>query len=232
MQRNAAAKAANQIVFIPLQRPPFRPNIVDNGDRSKELNKTIARRIAFYVRRHKPAALVCCILGNEYNAVGLARHPRPFDFYFPSDPDLPTDTNAELITLSTFEEVARQRLEDFKFYLETFSRSVSLPIISVPPPPPVPDAEHIAAHPSMFASAIRNLGISPAYLRLKIWKVFVRAQEQICQDVGVRFHRLPAAVFDSSGCLAKQYWNADPTHGNVEYGKVILSDIIAASGRG
>lgn len=218
--------------FIWLQQPVFRPNIVDAAGGIKTLNRAAVRKLDFYIHSHKPSALVCCILGNEYNGLGLARHPQPFDFYLPSDPDLPTDAGAEIIPLSLFEELARQRLETFRFYLETFSRLVSIPIISVPPPPPVPDEKHILAHPSMFASLVSELGVSPATLRLKIWKVFMRTQEQICQEVGVRFHRLPAAVFDSTGCLAKQYWNRDPTHGNARYGKLLLDGLLAASNGG
>jgi hypothetical protein len=226
------AAEANRVDFVWLQQAMFRPNIVDNSDQTKSLNEAVVKRIAFYIRRNNPSALVCCILGNEYNAIGLVRHPRPFDFYLPSDPDLPTDTSAEIIPLAMFEELLRQRLSVFRFYLEAFSKFVTIPIVSVPPPPPVPDEKHIMAHPSMFASTVGKLGVSPASLRLKIWKVFVRTQENICQELGVRFHHLPAAVFDSNGCLAKQYWNPDPTHGNAKYGRLMLDDLMSANSRG
>jgi hypothetical protein len=173
--------------------------------------------------------IVSCLMGNEHNYLSMLNHPRRFDFFLPSRPDLPTDESTQILPFALVEDVLRSRMEKFRLYLSELCPISNRPFIHIPPPPPIAHASHIEKYPARFEKRLHRLGVSPAPFRLKMWLLTCEIQRQLCEDAGVMFYRLPDAVFDRDGFLAQGYWSEDPTHGNGAYGKVLLDDISATS---
>jgi hypothetical protein len=213
-----------KLTFMRLLDDIFKPNIVsENG--ADRLNETIPEQFKAIVHQDNPDVIVSCLMGNEHTFISLLNHPRRFDFYLPSRPDLPTDESAQILPRALVEDVLSNRLEKFRLYLSVLAPLSNGRMIHVPPPPPIADARHIEKYPSLFEKRLLRLGVSPAPFRLKMWLLACEIQRRLCEDAGVLFYRPPDAAFDSSGFLAQACWSEDPTHGNAVYGKLLLDDI-------
>lgn len=217
-----------EFTFLRLLDDIFQPNIVSEKG-VDNLHELIPARFKEMVHQVNPDVIISCVMGNEHNFLALLNHPRRFDFYLPARPDLLTDESAEVLPVALVEDLIRARLKKFSLYLSVLAPLSNGRMLHVPPPPPVASASHIEAHPAMFEKRLQNRGVSPAPFRLKVWLLTCEIQRQLCEDVGVAFYGLPRAVFDADGFFARSYWNEDPTHGNTEYGKLILDDIVRAS---
>lgn len=175
----------------------------------------------------RPTVTFAPLLGNEYNAMVLARHPVPFDFILSERPDLIPEEGCELVPEGALIGTLRARISRSVVPIITALAEITQgPVFLVPPPPPVPDEEHIKAYPSKFGARLQRLGVSPVQLRVKMWLLNRRVLADIAREAKIELMPLPPEIFDSQGCLLKRYWNRDPTHGNVAYGEVLLMDAV------
>jgi hypothetical protein len=210
--------------FMRLFDDAFKPDITEE-DGVRKLNNVIPQTFEALVKRHNPDVIVSCATGNEYNFVALLNHPRRFDFYLPGRPDLPTDESAEILPVDLVEDLMRYRLRRLSLYLSAFAPRGGGRLIHMPPPPPISDNAYIASYPSHFGEYVGKFGISPKFFRMKMWLLTCGVLKKLCEETGVIFHPVPKSVGDAEGFLATTFWNQDPSHGNFEYGKIILDDI-------
>ncbi len=111
--------------------------------------------------------------------------------------------------------------------LTALRERVTGPLIHIEPPPPVPSADHIRAYPGVFAGKIAELGVSPASLRYKLWRLHSAILAELCGKLGIALLPAPADTQDAQGMLAEDCWNPDPTHANAVYGGRVLRDLAA-----
>ena len=203
----------------------FLPNIVQEDGGAEKLNPAIVRKFKARVRRDQPDVLVSCIMGNEHNSIALLNHPRRFDFFLPSRPDLPADESAEVLPFDLVADLIRHEYRPLMVYFSTLAPLSGCPFVHVPPPPPIPDSDFILAHPQKFEKLLNKFGVSPKFFRMKMWLLTCDVVKSMCDEAGVIFYAIPKSLHDADGFLARPFWKEDPTHANFEYGKNILEDI-------
>ncbi len=170
-------------------------------------------------------AVVSCIGGNDHTVFGLLAHPRPFDFILASEPDLPLSAEAELLPARLVRATLRARMGIAVQLLTALRQRVSGRLIHLEPPPPVPSADHIRAYPGVFAGKMAELGVSPAILRYKLWRLHSAILADLCRELGITLQPVPADTQDADGMLVQDGWNPDPTHANAWYGARVLRDL-------
>ncbi len=172
-------------------------------------------------------AVISCIGGNDHTVFGLLNHPRPFDFTLASEPDLPLSPDAEILPARLVRATLRARMGISVQLLTALRARVPGALIHLEPPPPVPSAAHIRAHPGVFAGKMAELGVSPATLRYKLWRLHSAILADLFRDLGVTLLPVPADTQDADGMLLQDGWNPDPTHANAWYGARVLRDLAA-----
>ncbi len=199
------------------------PNFVDCQP-TRTVAPGLRDAVARTLETSRPDAVFCILMGNEYNALAMVRHTQAFDFDLPGepdrDPDVPAISAAQMRAQLTYlaarnallvwSEIARQ------------AEAVGAKVYLLPPPPPIPSTDHIRAHPGAFGDLVARHGLNPAPLRRKMWLLYCDALRIAVRDTATTFLDLPDAIFEN-GFLAKQFWQADPTHANGTYGEIMLS---------
>lgn len=196
----------------------------DALDRPRALTENVQKRIKHILRRDAPDAIVLACMGNEYNAMGILRHPEPFDFDLPGS-GIEVEKGVTVIPYPMMRAQMTMLCEqNVLLFWRYFNKVTDKPIYLLPPPPPIADKMHILSYPGAFEGPAKQYGISPAGLRRKMWLLYCDILRDMTRGTGTTFVELPDAVF-VDGCLAKQFWQEDPTHGNADYGKLILEHV-------
>ncbi|MGR3792464.1 hypothetical protein [Vannielia sp. SX4] len=216
--------------FMRLNTKANEPNF-SSGPR--EITPNLKKRITFVLKREAPDEVVLATMGNEYNSIALLQHPEPFDFETPFGPEARL-LGADPIPYSAIRRFVEDRARiNVGLFINTFAEVYGGPIKVLPPPPPNPSEAHIRNNPGSFAERVKEHGVSPAPLRLKIWRLYVDILRQLAEDAGprrVEVADLPAEIFDDNGFLAERYWHRDPTHGNATYGHEVYRHLMARHG--
>ncbi len=175
-------------------------------------------------------ALVTTLRGNEYNILGLMRHPRPFEIMIPGFADLPEDTYEELIPYATassfmFESLKRGHGRQ----LSRIAKVCAAPVFCLSAPAPKEDEAHIlnGADTYFRDAGISDIGVSPAPLRLKLWELQNGALAKLCSDLKAILLPNPPGTRDANGYLERAYYASDATHANTAYGGLVLDQIVA-----
>lgn len=173
-------------------------------------------------------ALVTTLRGNEYNIMGLMRHPRPFDIMIPGLVDLPADTYEELIPYATaysfmFASLKRGHGKQ----LLRIAKASAAPVFCLSAPAPKEDEAHILRGADTYFrnAGISEIGVSPAPLRLKLWELQDRALAKFCAEAQVTFLPNPPGTREAGGYLERAYYAGDATHANAAYGRLVLDQI-------
>lgn len=209
---------------LQLRHKNFQPNFeMKNGQRTA--SDVMRRRVRHIIGKEQPDAFCGIFMGNEYNALALLNHPEPFDIAWGDD--LPTDNTRRVIGRGLMKDQLRHMVSvTADIYFSLIDEIFDGPVYQLPPPPPVPSADHIASYPGNFAGRVKEYGVSPASIRLKMWTLYCEVLEEIAEAHSAETLSLPDTVFDSDGFLKEDYWNPDPTHGNEEYGIVVLQSLV------
>ena len=199
---------------------------VSKGEKVRALSEKLETFLRGSLAEQKPDAILLICMGNEYNSLGMLRHPRPFDFTLPGS-DLPLIEGAEVIPHGMMKDHLRETVDNNALLFWRFFNDVAgdVPIYMVPPPPPIASEEHILSFPGAFADRAGEYGISPVSLRRKLWLLYCEVLRDGIAGTGTTFVDLPPVVF-TDGCLSRQFWQKDPTHGNLDYGLVVLDHVL------
>ena len=195
------------------------------GDKVRALSQTVEDHMRARLDEGKPDAILLACMGNEYNSLGLLQHPEPFDFDLPGS-GLPVEEGVAYIQYSAMKAQLRAIAERNVLLFWRFFNDVAgdVPIYLVPPPPPIASEEHILSYPGAFADRAKSAGISPVALRRKLWMLYLEILRDATHDTATRLVDLPEVIF-TDGCLSRQFWKQDPTHGNSDYGMIILDHV-------
>lgn len=221
--------------FMRLGHSSFRDFLKPGTGRwNRELSDTIKRRLKFVVNREKPDAIALSVMGNEYNSTILLRHPQHFDFMSPFGPDV-IDPDAEVIPFSAINSYVDRLVNNNAFlWVNAFVDVFDGPIMIMAPPPPILDEDHIMSFPGTFADRARKFGVNTGSIRVKMWRVYCEALKARVYEINrenVQFVDQPEPIFDEAGGLAQEFWQEDPTHANVEYGKFAWQQFVEISKR-
>jgi hypothetical protein len=170
-------------------------------------------------------AVVTTIRGSKHNVIGLVNHQKPFDFILPSDPDLPLRQGVEILPFAVVEAMFTHECIGTLAILKKLRKKIPGPLFTLDPPPPIPDASYIEQNASNFAEKVQQQGVAPAAFRYKLWKLQSQILQKFCQELGVIHLPVPAEALDAQGFLAQAYWHLDPTHGNPQYGALVLQQL-------
>lgn len=173
-------------------------------------------------------ALVTALRGNQYNTMGLMRHPRPFEVMIPGFADLPEGSYEELIPYATAYSFMFDSLKrGYGKQLVRIAKASAAPVFCLSAPAPKEDDEHIlkGAETYFRDAGISDIGVSPAALRLKLWELQNRALAKFCSESNLAFLPNPPRARDANGYLARAYYAGDATHANAAYGSLVLDQI-------
>ena len=96
-------------------------------------------------------------------------------------------------------------------------------LIQLESPPPLADSGTIATQADAYFKdrGIGDLGVAPAGLRYKMWRLHSRIVADYCAELGVRFLPVPCETQDDNGFLLPHF-AGDATHGNAAYGEAVI----------
>jgi hypothetical protein len=100
-------------------------------------------------------------------------------------------------------------------------------VYQLAPPPPKKDTDFILRKPkAVFVElGILEHGVSPASLRLKLWKLQLRVMQRLCQEWGTQYLPVPSGAESPDGFLKPEYYAPDETHANASYGELVLRQL-------
>lgn len=225
---NAQANGETLFHFVRLNHKSCLPNFaMQAGLRS--IHPDLKRRLQFVINRDAPKALFLSLMGNEYNSIGMLKHPEPFDFHWP-EKGLSADPNLHIIPFDLMKAQMRSLADvNCLLFWRFFASVYDGPMYMVSPPPPIADEAHILSYPGAFADRVAEFGLSKPEFRLKLWMLYCEVLREAVANTATRFVELPAAIFDV-GYLKSTYWKEDPTHGNEAYGVLVLQEMLEQAG--
>lgn len=212
-----AARPGVEMVFAGLHNPAFEPPLRDGA-----LNPALAGQL----RMAQADLHVALIGGNEHAAMSLVNHPQRFDVVLPEAPHLPVQPGATLLPAKLALAMLEQWIEPHVRLLAACRAAVPGRLVYIEPPPPVPSEAHIRKYPDTFGAAIAALGVSPAVVRYKFWRLHSLLWRAVCARLRVEFMTVPAEMCDAGGMLTEAAWNPDPTHGNALYGGAVIAKLL------
>jgi hypothetical protein len=193
------------------------------------IEPSLPPRLAKAVGERSRELIVSLVGGNKHNILGLLNHPRPFDFVLLEEPDLPFTPGAECVPVELVADSLAKRVANELDFLRALRRATKLPIAHVESPPPNPSAEHIRRHPGIFKGRMDSLGVAPAHLRYKLWRVHSAIVRAACAEAGIVLIPVPREALDAQSMLVESAWANDPTHGSAWYGSLVLKQIHAVA---
>jgi hypothetical protein len=176
--------------------------------------------------------VVSTIGGNLHQVFGLVQHPTAFDFIEPGSPSSPDSQPCVLIPYQTIWAVFEGRLRQKDGHkIATLREAAARPIYHLLPPPPKESTAHILQrYESAFEQAgIAAKGVTPAPIRLKLWRLQCAVLRSLCTEWGVRLLPPPEGTQTPEGFLKPEYYKNDATHANPAYGELALRQLEAVA---
>ncbi|TWF49644.1 hypothetical protein [Neorhizobium alkalisoli] len=178
----------------------------------------------FFRERLTQASLVVLSLwGNWYNTLALVEHAEPFDFVYPSF-DERVDETRRIIPFMQISRSFRNGIREQLRMLNILRPMTREKMILLEPPPPIESEDHIRKYPGPFVEAL-SAGITPANIRLKLWKLQSSMYVESCAEHGIDFIPFPPEATSDKGFLAPDYCFPDPGHANARYGNIMLDEL-------
>lgn len=227
MRRKRRGETDIEARFARLNLPAFQPNFETKLFR-RVVSPALEKRIHHMVKNEAPTAILAALMGNEAASISMLRHPEPYDFAWAPhqlDPEPGTRVIPFDVMKATVRNLADKNILLLWKVLDKAARENNVPLYLQLPPPPIADEDHIRRYPGSFRARIDQYGLSPALFRLKIWLLY-------CEVVREALANSTTIVLDAplegqdEGYLAASYWSEDPTHGNADYGDLVLNHFL------
>ncbi|SIT22291.1 hypothetical protein SAMN05421774_11152 [Gemmobacter megaterium] len=187
----------------------------------RQVGDAVKRR----VRNPSPNYICQCVNGNFHNVLGIVENPVPFSVGEENYGSAPVGNGRWFIPSSVMMDVFQARFERACKAIESvFAAFPESTRLYLNPPPPVADWEHIKAYPGVFSDNI-HLGPAPNDLKIRLYELQTAYFENVARVQAASFIRAAPETLTSDGFLRADYYNADPTHGNMRYGQVMLEEI-------
>jgi len=220
--------------YMHLHRDQYKPTMdIETG----ALNPTIEQEVREWVHSSPDPSrdwLLLSINGNEHNAFTLVNFPAPFDFVDRQAPEMELIRTCRNIPYNAVLKMMEDRLHcpsDIRikaFVLaEALARLHPRKPLWLEPPPPLEDAEYIMANPTGYESHLKELGVGPRSVALKMWRAQIQASRNLCAARNWDYIPSPQSMHNEAGFLADFACREDPTHGNLAYGAAFAEAILA-----
>ena len=174
------------------------------------------------------ALVVCAFGGNQHSVLSLVQQPRPFDFTLPGEP-FSLAPGAELIPFHAIRMLLAGSLTAEFSKVMALQEAAHGPVVQLPPPPPKADEAHILRSVETYfvEQGLTRHGVTPAAIRLKVWRVQIMILRELCGKAGVILLPNPPETLTPDGFLAPEFYAKDATHANRRYGQSVLNQIAA-----
>lgn len=206
--------------------PHYAPEVEGEGEAGR-FTAALETAIRDQIDRHAPL-VASASGGNVHNGFALIRHPRPYDFLLSGEDGPPLDPEAEPVTEALVRAALEAGLARDRIRLREIRRIAGEGVIQLESPPPIADGGTIAAQADAYFRdrGIADLGVAPAGLRYRIWRLHSRIIAGYCAELGLRFLPVPAETRDGEGFLRPEF-AGDATHGNRAYGEAVIRSLEA-----
>jgi hypothetical protein len=172
--------------------------------------------------------LALAVGGNQHQLVALIQNPEPFDFFEPGATSGVRPDHTVLpyrVVWDVFDTELRSR--DSRDWSELYDAVAGCRVYHLTPPPPKADEQHILRR---FESAfvkrgLADKGVTPADIRLKVWRLQVRVFQAICDEKNIPLLPPPPATQTEEGFLKPEFYARDATHANPRYGALVLQEL-------
>lgn len=176
-------------------------------------------------KAHKPKWVCLCLGGNFHNTIGLVEHPDPFSVGEFEQGAVPRGHERWFIPYSAMRALFELRMgKHLKSIEPIYALYKGASRLYLNPPPPLANWDHVKNNPGGFKDNI-HLGLAPNDLRLQLYKIQTEMLRKYAENQGATFITCPDSVKDEQGFLLAEFCQDDPTHGNQEYGAVMLKEI-------
>jgi hypothetical protein len=208
--------------FHYLYGPEFTPNVSVSSE-----GAALHPKIAEILHQDDLRFVLLSAGGNEHNVISIVQLYQRYDFILGEQPDLPLDQNIEILPEVLVRETIREWMGEKIAVMKAIRAATSLPIVQIEPPPPLPREQVLAYPKEFFRGAVDLRKLSPDHLRHKMWRVQIGLYRELCESMGIGYVRMPAAMIDEQGMLAKKAWGQDATHANDWFGEVMILEAMA-----
>ncbi|MET0582161.1 MAG: hypothetical protein ABWZ08_09340 [Pseudoxanthomonas sp.] len=217
-----ADPSSKRILAVHLKNPKYLPQLVERSS-GPSLSDAMTELLARHVKRG--ARIVSCAGGNRHNVIGLMRSPVPFDFVLPENPGLPVVPDYKLVPSALMEDFLRRDVASEKVMLAAI-KAVAPGLVHIESPPPVADDVFITENADEYFRSrdILRVGVTPAWIRFKLWRVYSKVIRGYCDELGIGFVPTPKTVTDENGFLLP-IARIDATHGNQWYAEKIVDHL-------
>lgn len=168
--------------------------------------------------------VISAVGGSAHDMIGLAQHPRRFDFVLPGRPDLPLDVGAEILPAAAVSRAIALKMEDEQLDLVRALVRPGRRVLHVESPPPSPPGDRLTEEMGMLPYAVGAAGPSSPWLRFKLWRLHSDIFRRACEAAGVEFVPHPAAALVDGVHLRPEMYD-HPCHANALYGQLVLRQI-------
>lgn len=216
--REANPQQPVKFSFVQLNNAEFRPPLKEG-----KFNPTITK----VIEDAEADVILSCVAGNAHNVVGLVNHPTPFDFILPEEPELELNEAADVLPFELLKAHMKEVLRGSAFRtLAAMKDAVRVPILHLESPPPIASADYIIEGPeTVFGERLKELGVAPASLRYKLWRLHSALVRDACTELGIHYVPVPKSVQANDGMLIESCWG-NATHGNELFGHELLTAAI------
>lgn len=197
------------------------PGAVECVDGAPRFSANLSQRL----REHEGSTF-SLIGGAAHGVLGMLVHPRRFDFVLPWQPGLPLDPAAEVLPAMAVRGMLESLLVDYLPLMTQLRELCRGKLFHIEPPPPYHDAArmHVDIPWALYPGMCQE--ISPAPLRLKLWRMHSRILADWCSANGAQLLRCPIQTMDADGYMRESFY-ADGAHANVDYGHLVLQQMRA-----
>lgn len=173
--------------------------------------------------------------GNEHNSVYFFQAAYQFDFASRYVQRLLG--RAQILTQRTVKQrFQKLSLNNLEATLTAIVRAGPQRLALLGTPPPKKDNEKLRAvltrEPAFVAwaeslnASLETIEITDPYVRLKLWYLLQDMFRAAAEKNGAQFIPTPPAVQDDEGFLKEEFWAADVTHANSDYGRLMLAKVL------
>ncbi len=168
--------------------------------------------------------LALAVGGNQHQIFGLVRHPEAFDFFEPGGGDVRPDH--AVIPYRALRDIFEGGLRgrDYATWKRVVDGATRCRVLHLTPVPPKADEAHIRRRleTAFVEQGLAEKGITPAEIRLKIWRLQVSLFRAICDEEALPLLPPPPDTQTDEGFLRPEYYADDATHANASYGELLL----------
>lgn len=223
MSHTTAIRSAAKVFGSPVALNVINPNLEDSKHHMKD-----GVLMPSLMDVCKGNAVFSMLGGNYHNVFGLIEHPVKFDFCaYDNDSELSDDRT--FIPYNLMRALFSKRLSVVLDNITRLGEMGGVSIHHVCSPPPIFNSEHIKEHPGVFREKL-HLGISPPGIRMKLYNLQTSIFRDYCSINNIGFIPPPVQALDENGFLRECYWCHDPTHGNKDYGRLVLEQMLETMG--